>query len=53
MSNLRWKLLTIIAVTVIFGAVGVYPIVAARYGIAGPRILTDRILKLEDGHPAG
>ncbi|MEQ1727586.1 MAG: protein translocase subunit SecD [Vicinamibacterales bacterium] len=46
MSNLRWKLLTIIAVTVIFGAVGVYPVIAARYGIAGPRILTDRILKL-------
>ena len=31
MTNLRWKLLTIIAVTVIFAAVGVYPIVAARY----------------------
>ncbi len=46
MSNLRWKLLTIIAVTVIFGAVGVYPIIAARYGITGPKILTDRILKL-------
>ena len=46
MSNLRWKLLTIIAVTVIFGAVGVYPIIAARYGIAGPTILTDRMLKL-------
>ena len=29
MSNLRWKLLTIIAVTIIFGAVGVYPIIAA------------------------
>ena len=46
MSNLRWKLITTIAVTVIFGAVGVYPIVAARYGIAGPKILTERLLKL-------
>src|SRR3954466_9200720 len=46
MTNLRWKLLTIVAVTIIFGAVGVYPIVAARYGIAGPKVLTDRILKL-------
>src|SRR4029078_1593257 len=46
MSNLRWKLLTTIAVTIIFGAVGVYPIIAARYGITTPRVLTDRILKL-------
>ena len=46
MSNLRWKLLLTIAVAVIFGAVGVYPIIAARYGIAGPTILTDRMLKL-------
>jgi preprotein translocase subunit SecD len=46
MSNLRWKLLTTIAVTIIFAAVGVYPIVAARYGITGPKVLTDRILKL-------
>src|SRR3954464_5318785 len=46
MSNLRWKLLTIIAVTVIFGAVGVYPIIAARAGITGPKLLTDRVLKL-------
>jgi len=46
MSNLRWKLLTIVAVTIIFGAVGVYPIIAARYGITKPRVLTDRLLKL-------
>src|SRR3954471_10058206 len=46
MSNLRWKLLTTIVVTIIFAAVGVYPIVAARYGITGPKVLTDRILKL-------
>ena len=46
MSNLRWKLLLTIAVTIAFGAVGVYPIVAARYGIKGPTILTDRLLKL-------
>jgi preprotein translocase subunit SecD len=46
MSNLRWKLFTTLAVTIIFGAVGIYPIIAARYGITQPRILTDRILKL-------
>ena len=46
MSNLRWKLLITIAITIIFAAVGVYPIVAARYGITGPKVLTDSILKL-------
>jgi preprotein translocase subunit SecD len=46
MTNLRWKLLTIIAVTVIFSAVGVYPIVAARYGITQPKWLTDKMIKL-------
>ncbi len=46
MSNLRWKLLTIVVVTVIFAAVGVYPIAAARWGLTGPKFLTDRLLKL-------
>src|SRR5262245_64955885 len=46
MTNLRWKVLTILAVTVIFGAVGVYPIVAARFGITQPKWLTDKIIKL-------
>jgi preprotein translocase subunit SecD len=46
MTNLRWKVLTIVAVLVVFGAVGVYPIVAARYGVTSPRWLTDKVLKL-------
>src|SRR6185369_14361654 len=46
MTNLRWKLLAILAVTVIFAAVGVYPIVAARYGITQPKWLTDKMIKL-------
>src|SRR5262245_61109518 len=46
MQNLRWKLITIIAVLVVFSAVGVYPLIAARYGITAPRWLTDRALKL-------
>ena len=29
MSNLRWKVITVLAVFVIFAAVGVYPLVAA------------------------
>src|SRR5947207_11360402 len=46
MQNLRWKLITVLAVFVIFAAVGVYPIVAAHYGIKSPRFLTDKQLKL-------
>ena len=46
MTNLRWKVITIIAVTVIFAAVGVYPIAAARYGITQPKWLTDKMIKL-------
>ena len=46
MSNLRWKLFTVVAVLVVFSAVGVYPIVAARYGITKPEFLTAQALKL-------
>jgi preprotein translocase subunit SecD len=46
MANVRLKLLVTLAVTLIFGAVGVYPILAARYGITGPKLLTDRLIKL-------
>src|SRR5260221_6334491 len=46
MTNLRWKLLTIVAVAVIFAGVGVYPIVASRYGITQPKWLTDKMIKL-------
>ena len=45
-KNTRWKLLTTIAVLVIFGAVGVYPIVAGRLGINSPSWLMDKQLKL-------
>src|SRR5437899_4949642 len=46
MSNLRWKVITIVAVFVIFFAVGVYPLVAQRYGIHSPSWLLDKALKL-------
>jgi preprotein translocase subunit SecD len=46
MTNLRWKLLTIIGVLVVFAAVGVYPIVAAHYGVKSPAWLMDKQLKL-------
>jgi preprotein translocase subunit SecD len=46
MSTLRWKFVTIVAVLIAFGSVGVYPIVAARYGIRSPALLMDKQLKL-------
>ena len=46
MQNLRWKLITIVAVLVVFGAVGVYPIVAERNNLPAPQWLKDRALKL-------
>ena len=45
-SNLRWKIITILVVLVAFASVGVYPIVAARYGIHSPALLVDKQLKL-------
>jgi preprotein translocase subunit SecD len=46
MLSLRSKVLIIIAVFVVFGAVGVYPIVASRFGIHQPSWLMDKQLKL-------
>src|SRR5260221_9843158 len=44
--SLRWKIITVLAVFVVFASVGVYPIVAARYGITKPSFLMDKALKL-------
>src|SRR5437660_6787457 len=46
MSNLRWKVVTVLAVFVTFASVGVYPLVAQRYGINQPSWLMDKALKL-------
>ena len=46
MSNVQWKVVTILAVLVVFGAVGVYPLIASRYGVHSPGWLMDRQLKL-------
>jgi len=46
MTNLQWKVVTVLAVFVIFASVGVYPIVAQRYGIKEPSWLMDKLLKL-------
>jgi preprotein translocase subunit SecD len=45
-KNIRWKVLTILAVLVIFSAVGVYPIVANQFGITSPAVLMNKQLKL-------
>lgn len=46
MSNLRWKVITVLAVLVLFSVVGVYPLVAQRYGLPAPGWLMNRALKL-------
>ena len=46
MSTLRWKVITVVAVMLIFGTVGVFPIVASRLGLPLPQWLRDRGLKL-------
>jgi preprotein translocase subunit SecD len=46
MQNLRWKVITILAVLVIFASVGVYPILASWKGIHSPSWLMDKQLKL-------
>jgi len=46
MTTLRWKFVTILLVFVVFFGVGVYPILATRYGLPAPQWLLDRQLKL-------
>jgi preprotein translocase subunit SecD len=46
MSNLRWKIITIAAVFVVFFGLGVYPILAGRYNLPAPQWLRDKQLKL-------
>jgi preprotein translocase subunit SecD len=45
MANLRWKIITIVVVFVVFASVGVYPLIAAHYGLTWPRWLTSMALK--------
>jgi preprotein translocase subunit SecD len=46
MQNLRWKLITIVAVFVVFSGLGIYPIVAERFGLQWPSWLVAKRLKL-------
>jgi preprotein translocase subunit SecD len=46
MQNIRWKLITIVAVLIVFTGVGVYPILAAWKHIPAPSWLKEKQLKL-------
>src|ERR1700745_2934436 len=46
MQNLRWKIITIVGVFVVFFALGIYTILAARAGVDEPGWLMDKQLKL-------
>ncbi|HKT82040.1 MAG TPA: protein translocase subunit SecD [Vicinamibacterales bacterium] len=46
MSNLRWKILTVLVVFVVFAGVGVYPLFAQRYGLPAPAWLKAKALRL-------
>src|SRR5215467_5774486 len=46
MSNLRWKIVTVVGVFVVFFAVGIYPLLAQRYNVHQPSWLLDKALKL-------
>ena len=45
-KNLRWKVITILAVLVIFFGIGVYPILAQRYSLPAPGWMQAKQLKL-------
>ena len=45
-KNLRWKIITIVVVFVVFSAVGIYPLLAQRFGLPAPGWLMAKQLKL-------
>src|SRR3954470_6464309 len=45
-STVRWKFISILAVFVVFSALGIYPIAAARYHLPAPGWLMEKQLKL-------
>src|SRR5215468_12550401 len=46
MQNIRWKVITILVVFVVFAGVGVYPILASKYHWPSPGWLQEKQLKL-------
>jgi preprotein translocase subunit SecD len=45
-KNLRWKVITIVVVLVVFFGIGIYPILAQRYGLPAPGWLMAKQLRL-------
>ena len=45
-KNLRWKILLCVAVLILFGIVGVYPILASMYHLPAPQAIMNKQLKL-------
>ena len=45
-KNLRWKVLACVVVLIVFGTVGVYPILATKYGLPAPQAVMDRQMRL-------
>jgi len=45
-KNLRWKLLTVVGVFLVFFTLGVYPILAQKYHLPVPRVLAAKQLRL-------
>ena len=45
-KNLRWKVLLSIGVLILFGVVGVYPILASMYKLPAPQAILNKQLKL-------
>ena len=45
-KNLRWKVLTILAVFVLFFSLGIYPMLASRYHLPSPAWLQAKQLRL-------
>ena len=45
-KNLRWKVITIVVVFVMFFAIGVYPLLAQRFGLPAPGWLMAKQLRL-------
>jgi preprotein translocase subunit SecD len=45
-KNIRWKVITIVVVLIVFGSLGVYPILAQRYKLPAPAWLMAKQMRL-------
>ena len=49
-KNIRWKVITIVAVLVVFAGVGVYPILASAYHLPSPSWLQQKQIRQPAPH---